>query len=105
MNREQDRLSRLQRRLDHLDKRIAERKAMPSYARSQSRDIAEASALKWAIRKLEALEQASWFASVVYLHYHDRKDLDPVQQKHLEMAVRLREAFTDAPPSVINRPT
>lgn len=54
MSKERERIDRLRRRHDHLVERIAERKAMPSYTRSQSRDIAEASALAWAIPILES---------------------------------------------------
>jgi hypothetical protein len=36
----------------------------------------------------EIVNAARWLASVVWLHYKDRKDLDPIQQKHLELAIK-----------------
>jgi hypothetical protein len=35
-----------------------------------------------------AVDDLRWMASVIYLHYYNRTDLDPVQQKHLELAIR-----------------
>lgn len=57
MSKESDRLSRLQRRLDHLETRMALSGHKNSY------DYAEASALKWAIRLCD-LALANWPAGV-----------------------------------------
>jgi hypothetical protein len=73
--KERDRIDLLQRRHDHLVQRIAERKAMPSYARSQSRDIAEASALRWVIALAE-LALANWPAGIhAVREQEDREEL------------------------------
>lgn len=58
MNREQDRLARLQRRHDHLCERVAQGTTI-----NRSRDLAEASALKWGIAIIE-LALSNWPAGI-----------------------------------------
>lgn len=67
MSKESDRLSRLQRRLDHIERRMALSGHKNSY------DLAEASALKWAIRTLD-LALANWPAGVEAVR--DQPDTD-----------------------------
>lgn len=43
----------------------------------------------------DELSKLRWFASVVWLHYHNATfELDPLQQKHLEMAIRCGAPFS-----------
>ena len=58
MNREQDRLTRPQRRHDHLCERLAHGTTI-----NRSRDLAEASALKWVIALAE-LALSNWPAGI-----------------------------------------
>ena len=41
---------------------------------------------------MDRLNKAEWLASVIWLHYREREDLDPCQQKHLELANHIRAA-------------
>lgn len=50
----------------------------------------------------DACCRARWLASVVWLHYRNRTDLDPIQQKHLELAMKAGAPFSKEAREEIN---
>ena len=38
-------------------------------------------------RLLKALKESLWLSIVVYLHYDGKTDLNPIQEKHLEISL------------------
>lgn len=63
--------------------------SLPSFTGGEVVRKSDYDALK-ARYSTELLTSLKWLASVVWLHYHDRTDLDPIQQKHLELAIIAR---------------